>query len=96
MLQQDEPDDYVVATGETHTVREFVELAFGTSGSTGSSTSWSTRASGRPRSTSCSATPRKARGKLGWEPKVRFPELVEHDGRGRPRRAEQRRAVCPP
>ena len=28
MLQQDEPDDYVVATGETHTVREFCELAF--------------------------------------------------------------------
>ena len=28
MLQQDQPDDYVVATGETHTVREFVELAF--------------------------------------------------------------------
>ena len=29
MLQQDEPDDYVVATGETHSVREFCELAFG-------------------------------------------------------------------
>ena len=29
ILQQDEPDDYVLATGETHTVREFVELAFG-------------------------------------------------------------------
>ena len=29
MLQQDEPDDYVIATGETHSVREFVELAFG-------------------------------------------------------------------
>ena len=28
MLQQDEPNDYVIATGETHTVREFVELAF--------------------------------------------------------------------
>ncbi len=28
MLQQDEPDDYVLATGETHSVREFVELAF--------------------------------------------------------------------
>ena len=28
MLQQDEPDDYVVATGETHSVREFCELAF--------------------------------------------------------------------
>ncbi len=29
MLQQDQPDDYVVATGETHSVREFVEVAFG-------------------------------------------------------------------
>ena len=29
MLQRDEPDDYVVATGETHSVREFVEIAFG-------------------------------------------------------------------
>jgi GDPmannose 4,6-dehydratase len=29
ILQQDHPDDYVIATGETHTVREFVEIAFG-------------------------------------------------------------------
>src|SRR6185436_19802959 len=29
MLQQDQPDDYVIATGETHSVREFVEAAFG-------------------------------------------------------------------
>ena len=29
MLQQDEPDDYVIATGETHSVRELVEVAFG-------------------------------------------------------------------
>ena len=34
MLQQDEPDDYVIATGETHTVREFCELAFGRAGIT--------------------------------------------------------------
>ena len=32
MLQQDEPDDYVIATGETHSVREFVELAFAHAG----------------------------------------------------------------
>ena len=32
MLQQDEPDDYVVATGETHSVREFVEVAFAHAG----------------------------------------------------------------
>ena len=34
MLQQDVPDDYVLATGETHTVREFVELAFKSAGMT--------------------------------------------------------------
>jgi len=34
MLQQEKPDDYVLATGETHTVREFVELAFGVVGTT--------------------------------------------------------------
>ena len=38
MLQRDEPDDYVVAMGETHSVREFAEIAFATPGSTGSST----------------------------------------------------------
>jgi len=32
MLQQDEPDDFVIATGKMHSVREFVELAFGRSG----------------------------------------------------------------
>ncbi len=35
MLQQDEPDDYVVATGETHSVQELVEVAFAAPGSTG-------------------------------------------------------------
>ncbi len=34
MLQQDEPDDYVLATGETHSVREFVEAAFAETGVT--------------------------------------------------------------
>ena len=48
-----------------------------TPGSTGSRTSRSTRAtSGPPRSTCCSATRRKARERLGWEPKVGFEELV--------------------
>ena len=59
MLQHDEPDDFVVATGEMHTVREFVELAFSHGrDSTGSNTSSSTSAtSARPRWTSCAATP---------------------------------------
>ena len=32
MLQQDNPDDYVIATNETHTIREFLEVSFGASG----------------------------------------------------------------
>ncbi len=60
MLQQDEPDDYVVATGQTHTVEEFVSARrSATPGSTtGSASSARTRgSSGRPRSTCWSATP---------------------------------------
>ena len=54
MLQQDEPDDYVIATGETHSVREFVETVFGWSGSTGSNTSRSTPATSAPPRSTCS------------------------------------------
>ena len=63
MLQQDEPDDYVVATGETHSVREFCELAFGHVG-----LDWerlrrasTSASSARPRSTCWSATRRRPR-----------------------------------
>ena len=78
MLQQDEPDDYVVSTGETHSVREFCELAFGHVGLDweqlrGASTSGSC---GRPRSTCSSARPRRRATVLGWEPKTSFAELV--------------------
>ena len=48
MLQQDEPDDYVLATGEGHSVREFCEAAFAHAGLTGRTTCGSTRASPRP------------------------------------------------
>ena len=44
MLQQDNPDDYVIATGETHSVREFLELAFAASISTGRNMSGTTTA----------------------------------------------------
>ena len=43
MLQQDEPDDYVIATGETHAVHEFLGEAFNTLGSTGTNWLRSTR-----------------------------------------------------
>jgi GDP-D-mannose dehydratase len=63
MLQQDRPDDYVVATGESHTVREFRHAAFDRPAWTGSAMSGSTPATtGRPRSTTCWGTrPRRRR-----------------------------------
>lgn len=78
MLQQDEPDDYVVATGETHSVREFVELSF--------------KRVGLPWQQFVKIDPRyfrpaevdlllgdatKAREQLGWTPKTSFEQLVE-------------------
>ncbi len=79
MLQQDEPDDYVVATGETHSVARVRRGALSTrrASTTGRSTSQGrTRSSVPPRSTCSSATRRKARDKLGWEPEVDFHGLV--------------------
>jgi GDPmannose 4,6-dehydratase len=77
MLQQKKPDDYVIATGENHTVREFCEIAFGHAG-----LSWKRHvvvdpALFRPAevNTLC-GNPAKARRKLGWKPEVGFPELV--------------------
>ena len=78
MLQQDEPDDYVIATGETHTVREFLETAFNIAGIT----NWQRYVASDPRLYRptevdiLSGDARKARRKLGWKPRVRFKELV--------------------
>jgi GDP-mannose 4,6-dehydratase len=59
MLQQEEAADYVVATGEAHSVRDLAELTSAPLASTGAVMSRSIRAiSGRPRSTSCVATPK--------------------------------------
>lgn len=77
MLQQDEPDDYVIGTGETHSVREFLELAFGRVG-----LDWREFVKIDPRYFRPAevdvllADASKARRKLGWAPKVSFPELV--------------------
>ena len=78
MLQQDEPDDYVVATGETHAVSEFVQLAFAAAGID----DWESyvridQRFFRPAEVDLlvgDAT--KAKAKLGWEPKVSFSDLV--------------------
>lgn len=79
MLQADEPDDYVVATGETHTVREFVTLAFQSAGIT----DWEKYVKLDPRFQRPAEVPHlrgkvgKAKSKLGWEPKVSFEQLVD-------------------
>ena len=78
MLQQDEPDDYVVATGETHSVREFCEIAFGHVGPGLGEVRRGRRAasSAPPRSTCSSAIrPRRTRSSAG-RPKTTFEELV--------------------
>jgi len=84
MLQQPEPDDYVVATGESYSVREFLEEAFGLL-----DLDWRDYVEIDPRYFRPTEVdyllgdPSKAKKKLGWEPKVSFKELVkmmvEHD-----------------
>jgi GDPmannose 4,6-dehydratase len=95
MLQQPEPDDFVVATGETHTVREFVERAArvadfelvwegkgvaekGRDARTGKVLIEVDPKFFRPAEVDfLLGNPAKAKQRLGWEPRVRFPELVE-------------------
>ena len=78
MLQADEPEDYVIATGQTHTVREFAQLAFSHVG-----LDWEKYVkvdSNYFRPTEVDmllGDPSKAREKLGWEPEVTFEELVK-------------------
>ncbi len=77
MLQQDEPDDYVIATGETHSVREFLDEAFGHLG-----LDWNQYVEIDPRYFRPAEVDlligdsSKARQKLGWEPKITFKELA--------------------
>ncbi|HOJ04245.1 MAG TPA: GDP-mannose 4,6-dehydratase [Bacteroidota bacterium] len=93
MLQQDSPDDYVVATGETHTVREFTDITFR---ELGIELHWEGEAENekgidmqgrvlvevspryyRPTEVELLiGDPSKARRQLGWEPQVKFEELV--------------------
>jgi len=77
MLQQPKPDDYVVAMGETHSVREFLEEAFGCVG-----LAWKDFVKIDPKYfrpaevDALLGDPTKARSVLGWKPKVGFKELV--------------------
>jgi GDPmannose 4,6-dehydratase len=77
MLQQDKPDDYVVATGEKHSVREFVELAFDRVGLDWSKYVEIDQNFFRPAevNTLCGDAT-KARTVLGWQPAMNFVELV--------------------
>jgi GDPmannose 4,6-dehydratase len=78
MLQTDQPDDYVVATGEKHSVREALEVAFAHAGLDYEEHVEIDPRYFRPSEVdSLLGDPTKAREKLGWEPKVRFRELVE-------------------
>ncbi len=77
MLQQDEPDDYVIATGETHSIREFLEIAFKYV-----NLKWEDYVEFdarylRPAEVDLLiGDPTKAQQKLGWKPSVTFTELV--------------------
>jgi len=78
MLQQDEPSDYVVATGETHTVREFVETSFGHAGLDWERYVVQDERFMRPAEVDqLIGDPTKAKEQLGWEPRTSFRELVE-------------------
>ena len=77
MLQADEPEDFVLATNETHTVKEFVEVAFGHVGLDWQEYVRYDARYERPAEVDLLiGDPAKAKAQLGWEPKVRFEELV--------------------
>jgi GDPmannose 4,6-dehydratase len=77
MLQQDEPDDYLLATGETHSVRDCLDEAFGYAG-----LEWQEHVVEDPRYVRPAEVDlligdySKAKERLGWEPTVRFRELI--------------------
>jgi GDPmannose 4,6-dehydratase len=85
MLQRDTPEDFVIATGETHSIREFLDLAFAEVGID----DWTPYVRQDPKFLRPAEVDlligdaSKAKEKLGWEPEVSFPQLVkmmvEHD-----------------
>jgi GDPmannose 4,6-dehydratase len=78
MLQQDKPDDYVVATNETHSVKEFCQETFALLGLDWEKYVKYDARYERPAEVELLiGNPEKARKQLGWEPKVRFKELVK-------------------
>jgi GDPmannose 4,6-dehydratase len=78
MLQQDDPGDYVIATGETHSVRELVDVAFERVGLDPEEYVQidTSLERGKAELHDLVGDPSRARERLGWEPTVRFEELV--------------------
>ncbi len=77
MLQQPQPDDYVIATGETHSIREFLDAAFGHVGLDWTKYVENDARYHRPSEVDLLiGDPSKAKQKLGWEPKTKFQDLV--------------------
>ena len=78
MLQQDQPDDYVIATNETHSVKEFLEVAFGHAGLDWRKFVEIDEKYFRPAEVDLLIGDySKAKKKLGWEPKTRFSDLAK-------------------
>ena len=78
MLQADQPDDFVIATGEAHTVREFCELAFSHVGLDWEKYVQVDQRYFRPAEVDyLLGDPTKAQRVLGWKPALSFPELVK-------------------
>jgi GDPmannose 4,6-dehydratase len=79
MLQQDQPDDYVIATGETHSIRDLLDVAFGQAGID----DWQRYVKQDPRFMRPAEVDlligdaSKAHARLGWKPRVGFEELVK-------------------
>src|SRR6267378_8718562 len=78
MLQQPEPDDYVISTGETRSVRDFVDLAFSHAGLDYRKYVVNDPDLFRPAEVNLLlGDSSRARGRFGWEPKIRFEDLVK-------------------
>jgi len=78
MLQQKKPADYVIATGETHTVKEFIEVAFGRLGLDWREHVVVDKKLLRPADVNLLiGDAKKARRELGWKPRVKFRQLIE-------------------
>ncbi len=80
MLQANTPEDYVIATGETHSVREFAQASFAAAGVSDweSKVVWNDPRFGRPAEVDhLIGNPAKAKEKLGWTPRTTFEELVK-------------------